>query len=63
VPGAQNLHLYSLWLTKKLEVTYQIVKEQASYSNLSTGVNKVRNKKLTRNPSARGAERIPAERL
>jgi hypothetical protein len=49
-----NLRLYSHWLTKKLEVTYQIVKEQASYSNLSTRADKARNKKLTRNYPARG---------
>lgn len=57
-----NLRLYSHWLTKKLEVTYQIVKEQASYSNLSTGVNKARNKKTHPKSFGPRAKLIPAER-
>ncbi|MGE3244141.1 MAG: hypothetical protein AB7G28_17980 [Pirellulales bacterium] len=45
IPCTANLRLYSHWLTKKLEVTYQIVKEQASYSNLSAGAGKARKRK------------------
>ena len=50
-PGPHASHVLShvqSWLTKKLEVTYQIVKEQAQYSSLVPGEDKPRNKNLTR---------------